>query len=66
MLIYNTSTPTGKMFFGFFAVLAEFERDLIIERTKAGLESARARGKKRWTKVCINQSTNKTSTSCHG
>jgi len=42
----NTSTPTGKMFFGFFAVLAEFERDLIIERTKAGLESARARGKK--------------------
>jgi DNA invertase Pin-like site-specific DNA recombinase len=42
----DTSTPTGKMFFGFFAVLAEFERDLIIERTKAGLESARARGKK--------------------
>ena len=35
----DTSTPTGKMFFGFFAVLAEFERDLIIERTKAGLES---------------------------
>ena len=33
------------MFFGFFAVLSEFERDLIIERTKAGLESARARGK---------------------
>lgn len=42
----DTSTPTGKMFFGFFAVLAEFERDLIIERTKAGLESARARGRK--------------------
>ncbi len=42
----DTSTPTGKMFFGFFAVLAEFERDLIVERTKAGLESARARGKK--------------------
>ena len=41
----NTSTPAGKMFFGFFAVLAEFERDLIIERTKAGLESARARGR---------------------
>ena len=34
------------MFFGFFAVLAEFERDLIIERTKAGIESARARGRK--------------------
>ena len=42
----DTSTPTGKMFFGFFAVLAEFERDLIIERTKAGLDSARARGRK--------------------
>ncbi len=41
----DTTTSTGKMFFGFFAVLAEFERDLIIERTKAGLESARARGK---------------------
>lgn len=42
----DTSTPAGKMFFGFFAVLAEFERDLIIERTKAGIESARARGRK--------------------
>lgn len=41
----DTTTSTGKMFFGFFAVLSEFERDLIIERTKAGLESARARGK---------------------
>lgn len=41
----DTTTSTGKMFFGFFAVLAEFERDLIIERTKAGLESARARGR---------------------
>lgn len=34
------------MIFGLFAVLAEFERDLIIERTKAGLAAARARGKK--------------------
>lgn len=42
----DTSTPAGKMFFVFFAVLAEFERDLIIERTKAGIESARARGRK--------------------
>lgn len=41
----DTTTSTGKMFFGFFAVLAEFERDLIIERTKAGLESARTRCK---------------------
>ena len=32
--------------FGFFAALAEFERELIVERTKAGLASARARGRK--------------------
>jgi DNA invertase Pin-like site-specific DNA recombinase len=31
--------------FGFFAALAEFERELIVERTKAGLASARARGR---------------------
>ena len=33
------------MVFGIFAALAEFERELIIERTKAGLASARARGR---------------------
>jgi DNA invertase Pin-like site-specific DNA recombinase len=42
----DTTTPSGKMFFGLFAVLAEFERDLIIERTRAGLAAARARGRK--------------------
>lgn len=42
----NTTTPTGKMVFNIFAALAEFERDLIIERTKAGLAAARARGRK--------------------
>ena len=52
----DTSTPTGKMFFGFFAVLAEFERDLIIERTKAGLESARARGRKGGRKHALTKS----------
>ncbi|APC97316.1 recombinase family protein [Francisella frigiditurris] len=52
----DTTTPTGKMFFGFFAVLAEFERDLIIERTKAGLESARARGKKGGRKHTLTKS----------
>lgn len=51
----DTSTPTGKMFFGFFAVLAEFERDLIIERTKAGLESARARGRKGGRKFILTK-----------
>jgi DNA invertase Pin-like site-specific DNA recombinase len=41
----DTTTASGKMVFGIFAALAEFERKLIIERTKAGLESARARGR---------------------
>jgi DNA invertase Pin-like site-specific DNA recombinase len=42
----DTTTAQGRLIFGIFAALAEFERDLISERTKAGLESARARGKK--------------------
>ena len=41
----NTTTATGKLFFQFIAMLAEFERNLISERTKAGLEAARARGR---------------------
>jgi DNA invertase Pin-like site-specific DNA recombinase len=42
----DTTTSAGKLVFGIFASLAEFERDLISERTKAGLASARARGRK--------------------
>lgn len=42
----DTTTPSGKLIFGIFAALAEFERELISERTIAGLTSARARGKK--------------------
>ncbi|MCP4286661.1 MAG: recombinase family protein, partial [Gammaproteobacteria bacterium] len=42
----DTTTPSGKLVFGIFAALAEFERDLIQERTKAGLAAARARGRK--------------------
>src|SRR5260221_3184743 len=41
----NTTTATGRLFFQFIAMLAEFERNLISERTKAGLEAARARGR---------------------
>ena len=39
----NTTTASGKLVFGIFAALAEFERELIRERTKAGLAAARAR-----------------------
>lgn len=42
----NTSTPEGNLVFGIFAALAEFERELVSERTKVGLASARARGRK--------------------
>ena len=42
----DTTTAAGKLVFGIFAALAEFERALIIERTKAGIAAARARGRK--------------------
>lgn len=41
----DTTTPAGKLFFHMMGALAEFERDLIRERTQAGLQSARERGK---------------------
>lgn len=42
----DTTTAAGKLVFGIFAALSEFERELISERTQAGLASARARGRK--------------------
>ena len=41
----DTTTPHGRLTFNIFASLAEFERDIISERTKAGLKAARARGR---------------------
>lgn len=42
----DTTTAAGRLIFGIFAALAEFERELIRERTIAGLKAARARGRK--------------------
>lgn len=51
----DTSTSTGRLVFHIFAALAEFERNLIRERTNAGLEAARARGRKGGRPVKLNQ-----------
>ena len=42
----NTATPAGRMVFGIFSALGEYERELIRERINAGLNRARAEGKK--------------------
>ena len=42
----DTTTANGRLIFGIFASLAEYERELISERTKAGLKAGRARGRK--------------------
>src|SRR3954453_21687009 len=42
----DTTRPEGRLIFGVFAAFAEFERELIRERTKAGMRAARRRGKR--------------------
>ena len=44
--VIDTTTASGELIFNIFSSLAQFERKLIQERTKAGLDAARARGKK--------------------
>src|SRR5215203_560382 len=51
----DTRTPNGKLFFHIFGALAEYERELIRERTKAGLTAARARGRKGGRKPALNE-----------
>jgi DNA invertase Pin-like site-specific DNA recombinase len=50
----DTTTANGRLVFGIFAALAEYERELISERTKAGLASARGRGRKGGRKYKMN------------
>lgn len=50
----DTTTSTGKLVFHIFAALAEFERDLIVDRTKAGLAAARERGSKPGRKSALS------------
>ncbi len=51
----NTTTPDGTLVFRIFAALAEFERELISERTKAGLRAAKERGTGRCRKRRMRQ-----------
>ena len=51
----DTTTPGGKLVFHVFGAVAEFERDIIRERTMAGLEAARARGRKGGRKSVMDE-----------
>ena len=51
----DTATPAGRLVFGIFVALAEFERELTRERTVAGLETARARGRRGGRKFALTK-----------
>ena len=51
----DTTTPGGRLVYHVFGAVAEFERDIIQERTMAGLEAARARGRKGGRKPVMNE-----------
>jgi DNA invertase Pin-like site-specific DNA recombinase len=52
----DTSTTSGKLFFHIFGAIAEFEKNLIVDRTRAGLAAARARGRKGGRPKLLDQS----------
>jgi DNA invertase Pin-like site-specific DNA recombinase len=58
----DTTTPTGRFTFNLFAALAEFEREMIVERTKAGLAAARARGNTPGRRPGLSESAQKAAT----
>jgi len=53
--LIDTTSPNGKLIFGIFAVLAEYERDIIRSRTLDGLAAARARGQRLGRQEALNQ-----------
>ena len=53
----NTATPAGRMVFGIFSALGEYERELIRERINAGLARAKAEGKKLGRPSLVNDAT---------
>ena len=46
IVLVDTTTPSGKLMFSLFSAFAEFERNILRERVKSGLENARKKGKK--------------------
>lgn len=61
----ETVTPQGRLFFNIMASLAEFERELIRERTNAGLTAARARGRKGGRPKGLSPEARKTALAAH-
>jgi len=57
----DTTTAHGRLIFNIFTSLAEFEHDLIRERTRSGLEAARARGRKGGRSRGLSKEAEKTS-----
>ena len=61
----ENKTPQGRLFFNIMASLAEFEREIIRERTNAGLTAARARGRKGGRPRGLSPAANKTALAAH-